>query len=134
MAAEYAHPVETAFLGIGTMLGPLLFCRHLLTLWVWLVFRLYETVEDHSGYDVPWNLTNLIPFWGGAVHHDYHHKTFNGPYSSVLTVWDYVFGTDGDFQEHQRRMRAGKSAALYPATFRGLPNEAAVLAAERKAK
>lgn len=50
-------------LGLGTMLGPALFARHLLTVWVWLAIRIVETVEDHCGYDLPWNPTNLIPFW-----------------------------------------------------------------------
>ena len=78
IAAEYAHPVETFFLGIGTLLGPLFFAKHMVTLWAWLFVRLWETVEDHSGYDLPWNPTNFIPFWGGAVHHDFHHKTLQG--------------------------------------------------------
>jgi sterol desaturase/sphingolipid hydroxylase (fatty acid hydroxylase superfamily) len=81
-------------LGIGTLLGPLLFARHMVTLWAWLLVRLWETVEDHSGYDLPFNPTNFIPFWGGAVHHDFHHKTFDGPYASIFTWCDWMFGTD----------------------------------------
>ena len=123
IAAEYAHPVETFFLGIGTLLGPLFFAKHMVTLWVWLFFRLVETVEDHSGYDVPWNPTNLIPFWGGAVHHDFHHKTFEGPYSSVFTWCDWMFGTDKEFRKHQLKLRGGSESLAYPAVFRGAPNE-----------
>eukprot|EP00124_Ichthyophonus_hoferi_P005108 Ihof_evm3s668 gene=Ihof_evmTU3s668 len=104
ITAEYAHPVETVFLGLGTILGPLFFARHLLTLWVWLLFRLGETVEDHSGYDLPFNPTNLIPFWGGSVHHDHHHKVFDGNYASVFTFWDWVFGTDLKFQDNQKQL------------------------------
>lgn len=123
IAAEYSHPLETFFLGIGTLLGPLFFAKHMVTLWVWLFFRLMETVEDHSGYDVPWNPTNLIPFWGGAVHHDFHHKTFAGPYSSVFTWCDWMFGTDKLFRAHQQKLRGGKESIAYPAVFRGAPNE-----------
>jgi methylsterol monooxygenase len=93
------------------------------TLWVWLFFMLVETVEDHSGYDVPWNPTNLIPFWGGAVHHDFHHKTFEGPYSSVFTWCDWMFGTDKEFRKHQLKLRGGSESLAYPAVFRGAPNE-----------
>eukprot|EP00123_Amoebidium_parasiticum_P012880 comp21631_c0_seq1/m.30370 comp21631_c0_seq1/g.30370 ORF comp21631_c0_seq1/g.30370 comp21631_c0_seq1/m.30370 type:complete len:343 (-) comp21631_c0_seq1:229-1257(-) len=119
ISAEYAHPIETVFLGIGTILGPLFFARHLLTLWVWLVFRLYETIEDHSGYDLPFNPTNLIPFWGGPVHHDHHHKTFDGNYASVFSFWDWLFGTDIQFQEHQKKLAPDhKLSPLYPAQFR----------------
>mmetsp|Transcript_18177 Transcript_18177/g.23436 ORF Transcript_18177/g.23436 Transcript_18177/m.23436 type:complete len:128 (-) Transcript_18177:867-1250(-) len=83
------------------MLGPILFARHLLTLWIWLGVRLMETVEDHSGYELPFSPTNFIPFWGGAVHHDYHHKEFEGNYASVFTIWDWVFGTDEGFRASQ---------------------------------
>lgn len=110
IAAEYAHPVETVLLGIGTMIGPLLLMRHLLALWVWIAVRVLETVEDHSGYDVPWNITNCIPFWGGSVHHEHHHKTFEGNYASVFTIWDRVFQTDGTFRKAQQiRRQNGES-------------------------
>jgi sterol desaturase/sphingolipid hydroxylase (fatty acid hydroxylase superfamily) len=126
IAAEYAHPAETFLLGIGTLLGPLFYAKHMVTLWIWLFFRLLETVEDHSGYDVPWNPTNLIPFWGGAVHHDFHHKTFAGPYSSVFTWCDWMFGTDKLFRAQQAKLRGGKESIAYPAVFRGAPNERAL--------
>ncbi|OQR86149.1 hypothetical protein ACHHYP_10941 [Achlya hypogyna] len=110
IAAEYAHPIETMFLGIGTFLGPLLLTRHLLTLWVWLAVRLYETVDDHSGYELPFALSAYIPFWGGPVHHDFHHEKFDGNYSSVFTVWDWVFGTDKAFRAAQEEKRAKGSS------------------------
>mmetsp|Transcript_10777 Transcript_10777/g.23420 ORF Transcript_10777/g.23420 Transcript_10777/m.23420 type:complete len:353 (-) Transcript_10777:73-1131(-) len=106
IAAEYAHPAETFLLGIGTMLGPILFANHLLELWVWLGVRLMETVEDHSGYELPFSPTNFIPFWGGAVHHDFHHKEFEGNYASVFTLWDWAFGTDGNFRAAQLHKKA----------------------------
>lgn len=128
IAAEYAHPVETFVLGIGTLLGPLLFAKHMTTLWAWLFVRLWETIEDHSGYDLPFNPTNLIPFWGGAVHHDFHHKTFKGPYSSIFTWCDFFFGTDKEFRTQQMKLRNGTESKAYPARFRGAPNEAAAAA------
>ena len=133
IAAEYAHPVETFFLGIGTLLGPLFFAKHMVTLWAWLFVRLWETVEDHSGYDLPWNPTNFIPFWGGAVHHDFHHKTFQGPYSSIFTWCDWAFGTDKMFRAQQKKLRDGKEGA-YPAQFRGAPNFEALERERAKAK
>ena len=66
IAAEYAHPVETIFLGLGTMLGPFLFATHLFTVWAWLFLRLFQTVEAHAGYDYPWSPNRFIPFWGGT--------------------------------------------------------------------
>lgn len=132
IAAEYAHPAETLLLGLGTLLGPMFFCRHLFTLWAYLGVRLWETIEDHSGYDFPLNPTNLFPFWGGAVHHDYHHKTFVGPYSSIFTWCDWIFGTDKLFRKHQVKLRGGKDCDYYPAAFRGAPNMEALQAATKK--
>jgi sterol desaturase/sphingolipid hydroxylase (fatty acid hydroxylase superfamily) len=65
MAGEYAHPLETILLGVGTTAGPLLFTRHLATLWVWLLVRVVQVVECHSGYDFPWSPNRWLPFWGG---------------------------------------------------------------------
>ncbi|KAG9407919.1 Methylsterol monooxygenase 1 [Aphanomyces cochlioides] len=113
IAAEYAHPVETAVLGLGTFLGPLLLTRHLLTLWVWLAVRLIETIDDHSGYDLPWAWSNFVPFWAGPVHHDFHHEKFDGNYASVFTIWDYVFGTDTAFREAMVERRAKGQSKWY---------------------
>ncbi|SNW62494.1 Fatty acid hydroxylase (C-4 methyl sterol oxidase putative) [Orpheovirus IHUMI-LCC2] len=50
-AAEYAHPLETIMLGFGTVIGPLLLTTNYYTVLCWLVLRIYQTVEAHSGYD-----------------------------------------------------------------------------------
>ena len=41
---------------------------------------------------------------GGAVHHDFHHKTFEGPYSSVFTVGG--IRTDKEFRAYQKKLEA----------------------------
>ncbi|KAF0693564.1 Aste57867_15429 [Aphanomyces stellatus] len=110
IAAEYAHPAETLILGVGTFLGPFLLTRHLLTLWVWMCVRVIQSIDSHCGYELPWSPTRFLPFWGGAVHHDYHHEKFDVNYASFFTVWDYVFGTDVAFREAQHaKVLAGKS-------------------------
>lgn len=113
IAAEYAHPVETVFLGVGTVLGPVMFGTHLFTVWVWLVVRVFQTVEVHSGYNFPWSLNNLIPFWGGAEFHDFHHMAFTGNYSSTFTWWDKIFGTDAAYNawKHPQKQPENKKDA-----------------------
>jgi len=101
IAAEYAHPLETLLLGVGSVAGPIMITRHLFTLWVWLACRLYQTVEAHAGYDLPWNFTKIIPGWGGPHFHDFHHETFKGNYSSTFTYLDWVFGTSQQYYERQ---------------------------------
>ncbi|KAF0693563.1 Aste57867_15428 [Aphanomyces stellatus] len=113
ITAEYAHPVETMLLGVGTFLGPFLLTRHLLTLWVWLAVRLVETIDDHSGYELPWAWSNFVPFWAGPVHHDYHHEKFQDNYASVFTIWDYIFGTDKGFRLAQAERRLKGTSQWY---------------------
>eukprot|EP01113_Clastostelium_recurvatum_P049771 TRINITY_DN927_c0_g1_i2.p1 TRINITY_DN927_c0_g1~~TRINITY_DN927_c0_g1_i2.p1 ORF type:complete len:289 (-),score=66.66 TRINITY_DN927_c0_g1_i2:54-896(-) len=109
IAAEYAHPLETLLLGMGTVLGPLLTTRHLVTLYLWLATRLFQTVEAHAGYHFPWSPTRLIPFWGGAHFHDFHHETFVGNYSSSFTLWDWVFGTSRQYYARLERREKEKA-------------------------
>jgi len=103
IAAEYAHPVESLMLGVGTLVGPMIFTRHLFTLWVWLLVRVYQTVEAHSGYNFPWNPTRFLPFWGGAIFHDFHHETFSGNFSSTFTYMDWIFGTSKPYYQRKER-------------------------------
>jgi hypothetical protein len=61
LAAEYAHPLEVLILGTGTIGGPLLMAMasqtifpqtslHIITVYIWIVLRLFQAVEAHSGY------------------------------------------------------------------------------------
>jgi methylsterol monooxygenase len=116
LAAEYAHPVETIFLGLGTMLGPFLCATHLFTVWAWLFLRLFQTVEAHAGYDYPWSPNRFIPFWGGAEYHDFHHMAFTGNYASTFIVWDRVFGTDVKYHEHRNKQQKAKNGVRFEET------------------
>lgn len=105
MAAEFAHPIETVVLGGGFMLGCTLFCTHLAFGWAWLVLRLVETSDVHSGYDFPWNPLHLLPGYAGARFHDFHHKNFTGNYASSFVWWDSLFGTDKEFKAFKLKQR-----------------------------
>lgn len=113
-AAEYAHPIETTLLGIGFFIPLLLFFDHLYFFWIWMLVRMWETADVHSGYDIPLldslNLLHLLPFYGGARFHDYHHKAFTVNYASTFYFWDWLFGTDKAYQKHnaERRQAADK--------------------------
>lgn len=103
LAAEYAHPIETIILGFGSFIGPFLFKPHLLQLWVWLFFRLWQEVDAHCGYDFPWSLHNIVPIWGGSEFHDFHHMNFVGNYGSTLRIWDKICGTDAKFHAFKKK-------------------------------
>ncbi|GMM36004.1 methylsterol monooxygenase [Saccharomycopsis crataegensis] len=99
LAAEYAHPIEVMALGFGTVGFPIIYAYifnglHLFTVCCWVVTRLFQAVDSHSGYDFPWSLNKFLPFWAGAEHHDLHHHYFIGNYASSFRWWDYVMDTE----------------------------------------
>lgn len=107
IAAEYAHPFEVVFLGLATFAGPLLVPPHLITLYAWIVARMLQTVECHSGYDFPWSLNRWCPLYGGAEFHDHHHRIHSGNYASTFIWTDALFNTDVAYRIWRRR-RADK--------------------------
>ncbi|CAL1533928.1 unnamed protein product [Lymnaea stagnalis] len=109
MTAEYAHPAETLILGMGFFWGILLLANHVVLMWAWVMIRLFETIDVHSGYEIPYlNVFHLVPFYGGARYHDFHHYNFTGNYSSTFTWWDKIFGTDRQFKEYYAKLEGKK--------------------------
>lgn len=45
---------------------------HPLVLWLWLMIRVWETVDVHSGYALPISPFHLL--FGGPERHDFHHS------------------------------------------------------------
>jgi methylsterol monooxygenase len=114
LAAEYASPIEVMVLGFGTVSAPILYCAitkdlHILTMYLWIVFRLFQAIDAHSGYEFPWSLHHFLPFWAGAEHHDVHHEKFVGNYSSSFRWWDYWMSTESGTEAFKVK-RAAKQA------------------------
>lgn len=92
LAAEYAHPVEQVVNLITVMTGPIVLAVHPVTFVTWMVIRVGETIEAHSGYA----FTTL------ASRHAYHHLyAARGCLGSFFGLWDRLMGTD----THWRRWR-----------------------------
>ncbi|KAF4954062.1 hypothetical protein FSARC_12229 [Fusarium sarcochroum] len=116
LAAEYASPIETALLGIGVVGCPIVLLAitgelHLFTMYTWIVLRLFQAIDSHSGYDFPWSLRHFLPVWAGAAHHDLHHEKFIGNYASSFRWWDYCLDTEAGAEAHKKR-REKKLAAI----------------------
>ncbi|KAI0288729.1 hypothetical protein BC826DRAFT_1107481 [Russula brevipes] len=114
LAAEYAHPLEVMILGTGTIFGPLLYCwfkpnLHIVTVYIWITLRLFQAIDAHSGYDFPWSLQHIVPFWSGAEHHDFHHMAFVNNFSTSFRWWDRILGTDDKYRAYRERMCAATS-------------------------
>ncbi|KAL8849306.1 MAG: hypothetical protein Q9221_005716 [Calogaya cf. arnoldii] len=117
LAAEYASPIEVMVLGFGTIAPPILLCAvtgdlHILTMYIWIVCRLFQAIDAHSGYEFPWSLHHFLPFWAGAEHHDVHHERFIGNYSSSFRWWDYLLDTESgpEAAKKRRERRLAKDA------------------------
>lgn len=117
LTAEYAHPAEVMSLGAGTVGVPIVYAYlthdvHLFTVTLWVVLRLLQAVDSHSGYDFPWSLNKFVPFWAGAEHHDRHHHYFIGNYASSYRWWDYFMDTEsGPEAKAEREARKKAKAA-----------------------
>ncbi|KAK4181799.1 fatty acid hydroxylase superfamily-domain-containing protein [Triangularia setosa] len=111
LAAEYASPIEVMLLGFGIVGCPIVWTLitndfHLVTMYLWIVLRLFQAIDAHSGYDFPWSLRHILPFWAGADHHDLHHERFIGNYASSFRWWDYCLDTEaGEAASKKRRER-----------------------------
>lgn len=102
MAGLYAHPIEVMILGFCSFVGPIILRPHFLTFFIWIHIKQAMTLHSHCGYEVPLvgGLEKLLPFKADVDYHDYHHKSFNGPYGTVFTCWDSLFGTDKNYQKY----------------------------------
>lgn len=99
LAAEYASPIEVMCLGFGTVGCPIVWCAltgdlHIFTMYIWIILRLFQAIDAHSGYEFPWSLHHFLPFWAGADHHDVHHEKFIGNFASSFRWWDYLLDTE----------------------------------------
>ncbi len=64
------HPHARTVLGMGFVWGILFFGNHVIMEWLWMMARLVESVEVHSGYDFPYlNPMHLIPGYAGTYNH-----------------------------------------------------------------
>lgn len=99
ISAEYAHPLEQVIANFAPTIGYNLIFSHVLPVSVWfsyLVCRLHDTFETHSGYDFRGTLLHRIGFFcGGTYWHEYHHRKNRGTYGEFYLDW--FFGTMDPF-------------------------------------
>ncbi|CAF1343424.1 unnamed protein product [Rotaria sp. Silwood1] len=81
---------------LGVLLGPILLKeKHLFTLCLWVWIRTYQTINGHSGYNIPYMGIQYYFPWlmSGTLQHDYHHEHAKMNYGSFLTLWDRLMNT-----------------------------------------
>jgi len=102
-SASHEHPIESTaqlfnwYLPIGFagwMNGEL----HWSTLLFYNCFRWLETVDAHSGYELPFSPFHAVPLFGGATMHDYHHRAVIGNFGASF-FWDWFCATNKGYWE-----------------------------------
>ncbi|CAF1414862.1 unnamed protein product [Rotaria sordida] len=97
LVSVLANPLESVFQNqLGVWLGPFLIKeKHLFTLCLWMSIRVYQTINAHSGYDLPYISPQYYFPWllSGTLQHDYHHQHARMNYGSFLTIWDRLMNT-----------------------------------------
>ncbi|XP_041132190.1 cholesterol 25-hydroxylase-like protein 2 [Polyodon spathula] len=98
LATQYLSAWELISVGFWATANPILLHCHCLTAWVFMMFTVWISTEDHCGYDFPWSLHNLVPFglWGGALKHDLHHQKPTTNFAPFFSHWDWLGGTSSD--------------------------------------
>jgi sterol desaturase/sphingolipid hydroxylase (fatty acid hydroxylase superfamily) len=90
VVAEYAHPVENMLNFVAFFAGPVLLGTPFVTLQIWIVVRMLETLEAHSGF-------SLSPM---SDRHSFHHLyATKGMYGSFVSPWDWLMGTDREWRK-----------------------------------
>lgn len=120
--ALYNHPFE-GFLEdtIGSLLAYKLARMTIRQGIFFFTMSTIKTVDDHSGFRLPWDPLQWITE-NNAYYHDIHHQSwgmktnFSQPFTSF---WDRVLGTRwaGSEQETQIKYKNGKAAAEKSAAF-----------------
>ncbi|KAF4523704.1 hypothetical protein B566_EDAN011568 [Ephemera danica] len=112
ISSIYCHPIEHVFSNIlPQIVGLSLMRSHVFTAWMWFTYVLLLTLNDHSGYH--------LPFSSSSEAHDYHHFKFNNCYG-VIGLLDWLHGTDTKFRAtkgfHRNHLILGLTSAreLYP--------------------
>ncbi|KAG0268904.1 hypothetical protein DFQ27_005343 [Actinomortierella ambigua] len=107
--ALYNHPFEGFLMdSVGASLGFLLSGLGNRGALAFFSFSTLKTVDDHCGYNLPFNPLQLF-FWNNADYHDIHHQSFGikKNYSQPFgTIWDHVLGTHMSREEANAIIKA----------------------------
>jgi sterol desaturase/sphingolipid hydroxylase (fatty acid hydroxylase superfamily) len=116
LGAEYCHPVEGIFVNLAsTALGPALLGCHMAVTIFYFCLKVYQTMEVHSGYVVPFPFSVFSLTWpldfGDNGRHAFHHSHNVGNYGGMINFWDRAMGTDRAFNAWKGKDDAEKAKA-----------------------
>jgi sterol desaturase/sphingolipid hydroxylase (fatty acid hydroxylase superfamily) len=105
ISSVYAHPIEYV-LGnaFPTFAGTIILKNrtHFITCVGWVLLRLIETHDGHSGFALPFEMFSFFPIHTGSNYHNFHHLHNAGNFGSFTRIWDGLFGTNKVYFERLR--------------------------------
>lgn len=106
VTAIYCHPLEHLLSNIlPPALGTIIMSSHISTSWLWYSMAILRTLNDHSGYH--------LPFFPSPEAHDFHHLKFTECFG-FLGILDYLHGTDRMFRSSPAFKRHFVSLSTQP--------------------
>jgi sterol desaturase/sphingolipid hydroxylase (fatty acid hydroxylase superfamily) len=114
LMSEYAHPIEGIFgFFLPAIAGPILLLAlgvkvHLVTVCIWILHKRTDSVDGHSGYNLPVNWLAFI-LKGGNSRHDFHHAKIHSSYGGTL-FWDWLMNTDALYNQQNAQSKIKKNA------------------------
>ncbi|KAG0344156.1 hypothetical protein BG004_004691 [Podila humilis] len=114
--ALYNHPFEGFLMdSVGASLAFLISGMGNRGALAFFSFSTLKTVDDHCGYNLPFNPLQTL-FWNNADYHDIHHQNFGikSNFSQPFgTIWDHVLGTHMSREEANKiiKMKEERKAA-----------------------
>ncbi len=99
-ASEYFGVVDMIGNVLPGLVPAMAMQSHFAVLLLFTLIREWQSVQSHSGFDLPWDPLNRGVFRGGARRHDFHHTHNVGCYGDWTPFWDWVCGTDRAYQKY----------------------------------
>jgi len=108
--SEYTHPIEyfisnlvpLALTQLSSVVGIRLLgsSLHIFVYFMYIMVRIANTNEVHSGVEFLWSPTRLPPFSNSASFHNFHHSKNVGAYASYTFIWDHLTGNVEEYHRH----------------------------------
>ncbi|KAE8617047.1 hypothetical protein XENTR_v10008967 [Xenopus tropicalis] len=94
---------ELMTLGFWSSTNPLILGCHPLASWACSLLSIWMSVDDHSGYNFPWSLSQILSgLYGGSFAHDLHHQRPDTNFAPFFQHWDIIFGTANSIYKESR--------------------------------
>jgi sterol desaturase/sphingolipid hydroxylase (fatty acid hydroxylase superfamily) len=111
-ASEYFGVIDMLMNILPGVIPAIVMNSHFMVLMLFTGVRQWQTVQSHAGFDLPFDILNRGVFSGGARRHDFHHSHNVGCYGDWMPFWDYIMGTDVQYQAYWKKTREPRKGKM----------------------